>query len=132
MHKQRVDDMSQKILVVDDESDTLESTRGALEMEGYEVHCVNSGKECLKKIKGNKYDLIILDIFMPDLSGEELLKILRKTINHLIPVMYSTIKPKAEVNLKEIDGFIQKPFEKRDLLTEVKEVIVSFNPLKKR
>jgi len=124
--------MAKKILVVDDESDMLESTRGVLEMEGYKVDCVNSGKECLKKIKENKYNLIILDIFMPNLSGEELLKILRKTINHHIPVMYATIKPKAEVNLKTVEGFLQKPFEKKDLMAEVKDVLKTFKSPKKK
>jgi len=123
--------MSKKILVVDDESDILESTREALEMEGYEVTGVSNGEECLRKIKEDRYNLILLDIFMPSMSGEELLKIMRKLINHLIPVIFVTIKPKAEVDLRSIEGFIQKPFEKGELITQVKEVIKNFKPSKK-
>jgi len=123
--------MSKKILIVDDESDILESTREALEMEGYEVTGASNGKECLRKIKEDRYNLILLDIFMPSMSGEELLKIMRKIINHRIPVIFVTIKPKAEVDLRSIDGFIQKPFEIVELITEVKEVIKNFKPAKK-
>ncbi len=122
--------MKKKILIVDDEPDTLESIKEVLEKEGFEVECANNGKECIEKAKETKHDLILIDIYMPGMSGEELFKALRKTINHLTPLAYITIKPRAEVDLNDVDGFIQKPFENMDLINEVKKVLENFKPSK--
>ncbi len=119
-----------KILIVDDEPDTLESIKEDLEKEGFEVEAVTSGKECIEKAKEKKHDLILIDIYMPGMSGEELFKALRKTINHLTPLVYITIKPRAEVDLSDVNGFIQKPFENRELIEKVKEAIDNFKPPK--
>ncbi len=119
--------MKKKILIVDDEPDTLESIKEVLEKEGFEVECANNGKECIEKANKTKHDLILIDIYMPSMSGEELFKALRKTINHLTPLAYITIKPKAEIDLKDVDGFIQKPFENRELISHVKNIIKNFN-----
>ncbi len=118
--------MKKKILIVDDEPDTLESIKEVLEKEGFEVECANNGKECIEKANETKHDLILIDIYMPGMSGEELFKALRKTINHLTPLAYVTIKPRAEVDLSDVDGFIQKPFENRDLVKEVKKLLANF------
>lgn len=122
--------MTKRILVVDDESDTAESIKEVLEREGLEVECANSGKECLEKTKKKKHDLILIDIYMPGMNGEELFRALRKTVNHLTPMVYVTIKPKAEVDLTDIDGFVQKPFENKELVGEVMKVIKNFRPPK--
>jgi len=115
-----------KILIVDDEQDTLESIKEVLEKEGFEVEAVTSGKECIEKANETKHDLILIDIYMPGMSGEKLFKALRKTINHLTPLAYITIKPRAEVDLSDVDGFIQKPFENRELKKEVKKILENF------
>lgn len=113
-------------MVVDDEWDTLESVKNVLEKAGFEVDCVSNGRECIEKAKLKKYDLILIDIYMPIMDGEELFKALRKTINHLTPLVYITIKPKAEVDISDIDGFIQKPFENKELVEQIKKVIENF------
>ncbi len=118
--------MTKKILVVDDKPDVLESIKEVLENEGFEVETVNNGKECIEKAKETKHDLILIDIYMPKMNGECLFKALRKTINHLTPLVYVTIKPKAEVDLDDVDGFIQKPFENRELIKEIKEILENF------
>ncbi len=118
--------MKKKILIVDDEPDTLESIKEVLEKEGFEVEAVTSGKECIEKAKEKKHDLILIDIYMPGMSGEELFKALRKTINHLTPLAYITIKPRAEIDLSDVDGFIQKPFENRELIKEVEKILENF------
>lgn len=115
-----------RILVVDDEWDTLVSIQEILELAGFEVDIVDKGENCIEKAKEKRYDLILIDIYMPDMNGEKVFQILRETINHLTPLVYVTIKPKAEVNLKDVDGFIQKPFENRKLIEQVQMVIESF------
>ena len=124
--------MKKKILIVDDEPDTLESIKEVLEKEGFEVECANNGKECIEKANKTKHDLILIDIYMPGMSGEELFKALKKTINHLTPLAYITIKPRAEIDLSDVDGFIQKPFENKELVAHVKNIIENFKPLKTR
>ncbi len=124
--------MVKKVLIVDDEIDTLESIKEVLEKEGFEVEPVTNAKECIKRAKENKHDIILIDIYMPGMSGEKLFKILRKTVNHLTPIAYITIKPRAEVDLTDVDGFIQKPFENRNLVKEIKKVIVNFKTSKKK
>lgn len=63
---------------------------------------------------------------MLGMGGEELFKALRKTINHLTPLVYITIKPKTDVDLTDVDGFIQKPFKSSVLIREVKKVMENF------
>ena len=111
-----------KILVVDDEPDVCELIKDILVSEGYEVEISYSGKECIKKVLRNGYSLILLDLMMPDLSGEDVLKLLRKK-GKKMPVVYVTIKPKLEVDTRHVDGFVQKPFHSEELVNAVKQVI---------
>jgi len=60
-----------QILVVDDETDTLNSIKEVLEKEGFEVEAVTNAKKCLEKAKQKKHDLILIDIYMPGVSGEK-------------------------------------------------------------
>ena len=122
--------MKKQILFVDDNVDTLESVKELMEMHEYDVDTVQSGKECIEKAKQKKYDLILIDILMPGMSGYEVFEGLRKTINHLTPLVYITIKPKEEVKLADIEGFIQKPFENQELINAVKDIINNFKPPK--
>ena len=113
--------MAKKILVVDDEVEVCNLIKDILETEGFEADVSYSGKECLEKVKADGYSLILLDIMMPGLSGEDVLKLLRKE-GQKMPIVYVTIKPKAEINTKHVSGFVQKPFKNEDLIKVVKEV----------
>src|SRR3954453_8315066 len=62
-----------RILVVDDEPGIRESLSGVLEDEGYAVHCVESGEECLAELKANAYELVLLDVWLPGIDGLETL-----------------------------------------------------------
>ncbi len=118
----------EKVMVVDDEKDTCDSVALVLESAGFSVEKAYSGKECLEKLesKWKFYDLVLIDIMMPGLSGIELLKILKKKIDNKITMAYLSIVPKAQVDLTNVDGFIQKPFDNDDLRKEVKEMIKKF------
>ena len=70
--------MSDKILIVDDEPSNRNILSQELTHEGYSVVAASDGREALKKIESSRPDLIILDYMMPDLSGLEVLKELRK------------------------------------------------------
>ena len=67
-----------KILVVEDELNMLKGLQDNLEFEGYEVDTAEDGKKGLEMIKSNKYDLILLDVMLPHISGFDVCKTARK------------------------------------------------------
>lgn len=115
-------------MVVDDEKDTCDSVAQVLESAGFSVDKSYSGKECLEDLEGKwtNYDLVLIDIMMPGLSGIELLRVLKKKIDHKVALAYITIVPKAQIDLTNVDGFIQKLFNTWDLRKEVEETLKKF------
>jgi two-component system response regulator VicR len=83
--------MSKKIMVVDDEPDTVDLVKLVLEIEGFEVMTAYSGKECLGKLKEEKPDGVLLDIMMPGMDGWEVFKKIRERYKDL-PVAMLTVK----------------------------------------
>jgi len=111
-----------KILVVDDDFEDLSVIKTILEKEGYKVVTATNGAHAIDSLKSNGFDLVCIDIQMPTLSGYDLLKLMRERLNHKTPMIYITIVPRKEVDLEDIDGFVQKPFGPEALLKEVKMV----------
>lgn len=114
--------MVKKILIVDDNFEDLSAIKEALKSEKYEVTGATNGAQALDFLKDNRPDLILLDIKMPTLSGYDLLRLLREKLNHKVPMIYTTIIPKKEVDMTDIDGFVQKPFSPAILLKEIKKI----------
>lgn len=115
--------MAKKILIVDDDVNDLETMKLILEKEKYSVCTADNGGDALDSIKENKPELILIDIKMPTLSGYDLLRLLRERLNHKVKMIYVSIIPKSDVDLRDIDGFIQKPFMPASLIKEVKRVL---------
>ena len=117
----------QRILHVDDEPDTLASVKIILEHEGYEVVSVNRGDKALKEININGYNLIILDIMMPDMSGWELFS----KIGEIKPgykVIFLSVLDLSPDKIKElfdagVKDYINKSFDRADFLARIKKVI---------
>lgn len=117
------------ILHVDDEPDTLAVVKTILEKEGFKIVGVGFAKEALAQIKQRSFDLILLDIMMPDMSGWELFthimairpeyKIIFLTVLELAPERVKELKE------KNIKGYIRKPFSRDDLVMNVKRIIES-------
>ena len=117
-----------KILCVDDEKLNLKLLRSILEPEGYEFQGAESGEIALNQAAQDAFDLILLDIMMPKMSGFEVLQKLRadeKT--RLIPVVMITALREIEDKVKALeagcDDFISKPFDKVELLARVKSLL---------
>jgi CheY-like chemotaxis protein len=116
------------ILVADDEEYILNADKAMLNELGYEVLLANGGKEALRVFDENKdrINLLILDLIMPDLSGEivyDRIKSLRPDIRVILSSGYS-IEGQAESILKRgCDGFIQKPYNLNQLAQKIKQIL---------
>ena len=116
------------IIAVDDEEDILELVRYNLVREGYQVICVSSGEECLKKTRSEKPDLIVLDLMLPGMDGLEVAKKLKSDPDaRYTPIIMLTAKGEEAdiVTGLELgaDDYITKPFSPRILIARVRAVI---------
>jgi DNA-binding response OmpR family regulator len=116
---------SKKILVVDDETDLVETVRFPLEMEGFNVLVSYNGEDALNQARKEKPDLIILDLMLPKLDGYKVCRLLKfdERYKH-IPILMLTAKTQEKDKMlgKETgaDEYITKPFEMDDLMEKVK------------
>ncbi len=115
--------MVKEILVVDDDFDDLKTMKTLLEKEGHKVEAATNGAKALDALIGDGFDLILIDIKMPTLSGFDLLRLLREKLNHKVKMVYVSIVPEKEVVMDDVDGFIQKPFSPETFLAKVKKSI---------
>lgn len=114
-----------KILIVEDEPAISETIQYTLETDGFETHCLPSGKPVQSLLDEKAIDLIVLDIGLPDINGVELCKEIRKT--HSLPIIFLTAR-KDEVDRVvglEIgaDDYVVKPFSPRELSARIKAVL---------
>jgi CheY-like chemotaxis protein len=107
--------MKKRVLVVDDERDIVDSVILLLNKLGYDCSSVNNGKACLEKLKKEKFDLVLLDILMPGMSGREVLakiradsKLKNQKVAFLTVVQLSSNGESAVKKLKPI-AYFQKP-----------------------
>lgn len=114
--------MQQKsILVVDDEPRIVEIVETYLQSSGYRISTAFDGSTALQLIKDNEYSLVILDLMLPNLSGEEICRRIRRTSQ--VPIIMLTAKVGEEDILKGLDigadDYIVKPFSPRQLIARV-------------
>jgi CheY-like chemotaxis protein len=119
------------ILLVDDEEQILKSLRRLLELSGYHVNIAHNGIEALKKIKLDRYNVVIADIEMPQMDGLELLERIRNDIDYTLPVILMTGYLKAEHAIHAIrkgaSDFIRKPIDTKQLIKSVNSLIAGKN-----
>lgn len=117
--------MMSKILVVDDEDKIRLIIRRYAEAENYEVDEAKDGMEALLKVRANNYDLVILDVIMPDMNGFEACRSIRELKK--IPVIMISSKNDENDKIRGfelgIDDYVVKPFSPRELMMRVKVVI---------
>jgi two-component system catabolic regulation response regulator CreB len=117
--------MKSKILIVEDEPAIMDNIQYALETEGFETVCFSSGLPVLPFLAKTDVDLIILDIGLPDVSGLELCKEIRKSLSTPIVFLTARVKEVDRVVGLEIGGddYVTKPFSPRELAARVKAVL---------
>jgi len=112
-----------KILIVEDERVTAESIVFALESDSFNTHWLSSGKDAILYIENNEVDLVLLDIGLPDISGFDVLRKVRKKSN--IPVIIITARDDdADIVLGleglGADDYVTKPLSPRVLVARVR------------
>jgi DNA-binding response OmpR family regulator len=115
-----------KILIVEDELNMVNGLKDNLEFEGYEVETAMEGGSGLQKILHNKYDLILLDIMLPQISGFDICKVARKEgVNTPIVLLTAKGEEIDKVLGLELgaDDYITKPFSLRELLARIKAIL---------
>lgn len=123
--------MAQKILIVDDEPDILELAVIRLEASGFEVLKSKTSEEALEVLGRVKPDLVLLDLLLPEMQGDELCRKLKSDPRYKsIPVLLftaSTLRVPAKVREMGADDYIVKPFEPDELLYKIKRLIKKTN-----
>ncbi|HEX2949709.1 MAG TPA: response regulator [Armatimonadota bacterium] len=121
--------MNNRILVVDDEQDIRQLVALIMEAAGYEVVQAANGMEGLRALEEKTYDLVILDIMMPEMDGWEVCRhIKNQSQTKDIPVLILTVRsqPLDKVIGMEVvhaNDYLTKPFERRELLDAVERLI---------
>lgn len=116
---------SKKILVVDDEVKIVEVVKSYLENSGYSVYEAYNGKDALERFEKVSPALVILDLMLPDITGEEICRAIRKKSG--VPIIMLTAKTEEEHILEGLtlgaDDYITKPFSPRQLVARVEAVL---------
>ena len=114
------------LLIVEDEEKMVSVLKDNLEFEGYQVSTAKDGREGIQKINKNVFDLILLDVMMPYLSGFDLCKQIR-TDGNTTPVILLTAKGEEIDKVLGLelgaDDYITKPFSLRELLARIKAIL---------
>lgn len=118
--------MMKRILVVEDEPDMQSGIKDNLEFEGYDVDTASDGKEGLQKILTDSFDLVLLDVMLPHISGFDVCKKVRHENNNT-PIIFLTAKGEEIDKVIGLesggDDYLTKPFSLRELLARVKAVL---------
>ena len=116
---------NEKILVVDDDTNTCELLRLYLTKEGYQVTTANDGEEGLEKFNQLKPDMVLLDVMMPRMDGLEVCRRIRKLGN--TPVMMLTAKGETFDKVLGLelgaDDYMVKPFDTKEVVARIKAVL---------
>ena len=121
-----------KILIVDDNKLNIKVARRALDGFNFEIDECYDGQECLNKVvKGNEYDLILMDIMMPNMSGETAIAKLKEKPNFNIPIIALTADAVVGAREKYLsEGFVDyivKPFNKQQIKEKIDIIFGSSN-----
>lgn len=114
-----------KILLIDDDKELCALIKKSVLKENIEVDCCYLGKEGLIKLKSNQYQLVILDVIMPEADGFEILEKIRE--NYSLPVLMFTSQNDSISKVRGLragaDDYVTKPFEMEELIARILSLI---------
>lgn len=117
-----------QILIVDDNEDIVTTYKVVLDRMGYRVVSARDGRECLAKLEENRPDLVLLDVRLPGLAGDEVCRLIKETAKTKdVPVVAITASMSTEMRAKMAkvgaDEFLLKPIDVSDLNRVVKKFL---------
>ena len=122
--------MAKKVLVVDDEKLIVKGIRFSLEQDGMEVDCAYDGEEALEMIRNKEYDIILLDVMLPKLTGFEVCQQVREFSG--VPIVMLTAKGEDMDKILGLeygaDDYIIKPFNILEVKARLKAIIRRTSP----
>ena len=117
--------MGKRVLVVDDEKLIVKGIRFSLEQDGMEVDCAYDGEEAVELVKNNEYDMILLDVMLPKLTGFEVCQQIREFSN--VPIVMLTAKGEDMDKILGLeygaDDYITKPFNILEVKARIKAIM---------
>jgi DNA-binding response OmpR family regulator len=118
-----------KILVAEDNNLILETINQKLTRDGYEVIKSKNGQECLSFLRNNTVDLLITDLYMPYLNGNEIISALRSELRLNFPILVLSADGAEDTVLKAFelgaDDYVVKPFSLSELSIRVKKLLLT-------
>lgn len=117
--------MNKKVVVIDDEPSVQEVVRGYLERDGYLVYVAGNGSDGLALAERTKPGLIVLDLMLPDVDGEEICRAIRSRSD--VPILMLTAKASEDERVSGLalgaDDYLTKPFSPRELVARVRAIL---------
>src|SRR3989440_4757255 len=114
------------VLIIDDEAEIRESLQTLLEFEGYEVEAAANGTQGLAKLGDRPFDLVLLDLALPDRNGIEILPEIRSLDSQISVIMitaYGTVEDAVRAMQHGAVNFLQKPWDNEKLLADVRAAV---------
>ncbi|HUN66593.1 MAG TPA: response regulator [Bacteroidota bacterium] len=119
-------EMKTRLLVVDDEDDLRDLLTQVLTKTGYEIKTASDGEEAIRILKTNEFDVALLDIQMPKVTGLQVLKHINQHAPHTKAIMltgYADLKNAMEAREFGARDFISKPYRLDDVLSTIERVL---------
>lgn len=122
--------MKARILLVEDEENLRSTIALNLELEGYEVQCALNGKEALQMFKANRFDIVVLDIMLPEINGLDVCREIRKE-NRNVFILFLSARSMGSERIEGLkagaDDYLSKPFNLEELLLRI-EILLKRKP----
>lgn len=122
--------MKGRILLVEDEENLRSTIALNLELEGYDVQSAMNGKEALQFFKANRFDLVVLDIMLPEINGIDVCKEIRKE-NRNVFILFLSARSMGSERIEGLkagaDDYLSKPFNLEELLLRI-EILLKRKP----
>ena len=117
--------MNKKVVVIDDEPSVQDVVRGYLEKDGYLVYVAGNGREGLALAERTKPGLVVLDLMLPDVAGEEICREIRSRSD--VPILMLTAKAAEDDRVGGLalgaDDYLTKPFSPRELVARARAIL---------
>jgi DNA-binding response OmpR family regulator len=117
--------VNKRIVVIDDEASVQDVVRGYLERDGYLVYVAGNGRDGLAVAERTKPGLVVLDLMLPDVAGEEICREIRSRSD--VPILMLTAKASEDERVEGLalgaDDYLTKPFSPRELVARVRAIL---------